>query len=107
MKNNSILFIFILSLSFSNIVIGQQNIFHIPPPVPTIGDTVSFEVTTANDITVISAFFLYRQYGQQSYNQIEMNFSGNVWEGVILGVEEERGIEYFFHFINDSLSVGF
>ena len=86
--------------SLYDIVMGQQSIFHIPPPVPSIGDTVNFEVTNTNDMDVIGAFFLYRQYGQQSYNQIEMDFSGNVWKGIILGIEEERGIEYFFHFIN-------
>ncbi len=102
LKFNSILLILILSFSFNNIVMGQQNIFHIPPPAPFLGDTAIFQVNTINDFEVVGAFFLYRQYGQQSYNQVEMNYLGDVWEGVILGVEEERGIEYFFHFINKS-----
>ena len=109
LKFNSILLILILSFSFNNIVMGQQNIFHIPPPAPFLGDTAIFQVNTINDFEVVGAFFLYRQYGQQSYNQVEMNYSGDVWEGVILGVDNlvEMFEEKYYRNLNGGIMEAF
>ena len=104
MNYKVIIYTFQLLIIFNNLAIGMD-IFHIPPPSPSAGDPITFEVTITNETEIVEAFFLYRAYGQQSYNEIEMVFSGSTWGTTILDVKKERGIEYFFSFINKDRSV--
>ena len=71
MNYKVIIYTFQLLIIFNNLAIGMD-IFHIPPPSPSTGDPITFEVTIANETEIVEAFFLYRAYGQQSYNEIEM-----------------------------------
>ena len=76
---------------------GETDIYHIPPPPPSIGDSVSFETTISIDIEVVQAIFLYRVFGQHSYQEKEMEESiAGSWIATISKVPDGDGIEYFF-----------
>ena len=89
----------ILFTSIFGQLAGESAIYHIPPPPPAMGNSVSFEAIISIDLEVNEAIFFYRMHEQQSYKEIEMEESlGGTWSAIISKVPEGDGIEYFFLF---------
>ena len=91
------IYINLLNFLFGQIDAGSQ-LYHIPPNPPSVGETISFEVSIPNDLDVMEAVFFYKRDDQQSFNEKEMALSGDTWAATISSVPEGEKMEYFFIF---------
>ena len=93
---------FFIYINILNFHFGQTNVenqlYHIPPNPPTVGEAISFEVSIPTDLDVMEAVFFYKMDDQQSYNEKEMALLGDTWAATITSVPKGEKMEYFFIF---------